>query len=131
MAITLANARPVLVPTDRNYQLDVDALAAAITPRTRAIVTVSPNNPTGWTLDLEARDAIQAHCRRLGVWIIEDNAYERLYYREGALAAPSFLDMLTALRRAGWQRALSAAAWPPRRRQNAGTAWPDAVLATT
>src|SRR5258706_313577 len=46
MAITMANCRPVLVPTDANYQLDLDRLRAAITPRTRAIVTVSPNNPS-------------------------------------------------------------------------------------
>jgi hypothetical protein len=52
----------------------------------------------------------------------------RPWYRQKA--TPSFLDMLTAVRRAGWQRALSAAAWPPRRRQKAGTAWTDAVLAT-
>jgi hypothetical protein len=52
----------------------------------------------------------------------------RPWYRQKA--TPSFLDMLTALRRAGWQRALSAAAWPARRPQNAPTPWPDAVLAT-
>ena len=47
MAIVMLGCRPVLVPTTDDYQLDVDALAAAITPRTRAIVTVSPNNPSG------------------------------------------------------------------------------------
>ena len=47
MAITIAGARPVVVPTDGHYQLRLDALEAAITPRSRAIVTISPNNPTG------------------------------------------------------------------------------------
>ena len=47
MAIVMAGAAPVGVPTRSDYQLDVDAIAAAITPRTRAVVTVSPNNPTG------------------------------------------------------------------------------------
>ena len=47
MAVTMANARPVSVPTDTNFQLDLDAIEAAITPRTRAIVTISPNNPSG------------------------------------------------------------------------------------
>ena len=42
MAITMVNARPVLVPTDSNYQLDLGALRAAITPRTRAIVATLP-----------------------------------------------------------------------------------------
>jgi DDE superfamily endonuclease len=53
---------------------------------------------------------------------------QRPWYRQKA--TPSFLDMLTALRRAGWQQALSAAPWPQRWRRKAGTAWLDAVLAT-
>ena len=47
MAITIAGCTPVLVPTDASYQLSLKGLESAITPRTRAIVTVSPNNPTG------------------------------------------------------------------------------------
>jgi aspartate/methionine/tyrosine aminotransferase len=47
MAVVMANAIPVLVPTTGAYQLDLDAIATAITTRTRAVVTVSPNNPTG------------------------------------------------------------------------------------
>ena len=46
MAIRMLNAVPVAVPTTADYQLQVDAIEAAITPKTRAIVTVSPNNPT-------------------------------------------------------------------------------------
>jgi aspartate/methionine/tyrosine aminotransferase len=47
MAIVMAGCRTVSVPTDAAYQPRLDALRAAITPRTRAIVTVSPNNPSG------------------------------------------------------------------------------------
>ncbi|HXJ74596.1 MAG TPA: aminotransferase class I/II-fold pyridoxal phosphate-dependent enzyme, partial [Candidatus Dormibacteraeota bacterium] len=43
MAVTMANCQPVLVPTDASYQLQPEAIARAITPRTRAVVTVSPN----------------------------------------------------------------------------------------
>ena len=46
MAITMADCRATLVPTDENYQLRPDLIASAITDRTRAVVTVSPNNPT-------------------------------------------------------------------------------------
>jgi hypothetical protein len=53
---------------------------------------------------------------------------ERPWYRQKDTA--SFLDMLTALRRAGWQQAVSAAAWPPRRPQNTAAMWLHAVLAT-
>jgi len=40
MAITMANCRPVLVNTDRNYQLDLDGISQAITAKTKAIVTI-------------------------------------------------------------------------------------------
>jgi hypothetical protein len=53
---------------------------------------------------------------------------DRPWYR--SKATPSFPDMLTALRRAGWRRYLSAPPSPPRRRQNPAFSWPDAVLAT-
>jgi len=47
MAVRMLNCKPVAVPTDANFQLQLDALRAAITRKTRAIVTVSPNNPSG------------------------------------------------------------------------------------
>ena len=53
---------------------------------------------------------------------------DRPWYR--AKAAPSFADMLAALRRAGWRRYLSAPPCPTRRPQNPAFSWPDAVLAT-
>jgi len=79
---------------DDGWRLDLDRLIAALGPGTRAVMINSPNNPTGWTLDPQARDAILAHCRRLGIWIVADDVYERLYYAEPrAVAAPSFLDV--------------------------------------
>jgi hypothetical protein len=53
---------------------------------------------------------------------------DRPWYR--AKAAPSFPDMLAALRRAGWRRYLSGPPSPPRRHQIPAFSWPDAVLAT-
>ena len=47
MAIGMVGCRIVEVDTDEQHQPDVEAIAAAITPRTKAIVTISPNNPTG------------------------------------------------------------------------------------
>jgi aspartate/methionine/tyrosine aminotransferase len=73
------------------WRLDLDELLAALTPGTRAVFINSPNNPTGWTITRGEQEAILAHCRRHGIWIVSDDAYERLYY-EGALA-PSFLDL--------------------------------------
>jgi aspartate/methionine/tyrosine aminotransferase len=84
--------------TPEGWQLDLDELLEALTPGTRAVYINSPNNPTGWTLDREDQRAILEHCRRLGIWIIADDAYERLYYAgaDGVAVAPSFLDLADA-----------------------------------
>ena len=78
--------------TPGGWQLDLGRLLAALTPATRMLIVNSPNNPTGWTLTAEQQQALLEHCRRLGIWIVADDAYERLYYRD-APAAPSFLDL--------------------------------------
>ncbi len=80
MAVTLANCTPVLVATDANYQLQPALLAAAITPRTRAIVTVSPNNPTGAVYPEAALRAVNELCRARGLYHISDEAYEYFTY---------------------------------------------------
>jgi aspartate/methionine/tyrosine aminotransferase len=80
MAITMANCRPVLVPTDTNYQLDIDALRAAVTSRTRAIVTVSPNNPSGAVYPKAALRAVNALCAERGIYHLSDEAYEYFTY---------------------------------------------------
>lgn len=74
------------------WRLDLQKLLDALTPGTKALYLNSPNNPTGWTVTREAQRAILEHCRRHGIWIIADDAYERLYY-EGNNVAPSFLDL--------------------------------------
>jgi aspartate/methionine/tyrosine aminotransferase len=76
MAIAMANAHAVLVPADSGYQLDLGALRAAITPRTRAIVTVSPNNPSGAVYPEAVLRAVNALCAEHGIYHISDEAYE-------------------------------------------------------
>jgi aspartate/methionine/tyrosine aminotransferase len=76
MAIVMACGTPVPVATRDDYQLDVDAIAAAMTPRTRAIVTVSPNNPTGAVYPEASLRAVNQLCRDRGVFHIHDEAYE-------------------------------------------------------
>jgi len=77
------------------WTLDVDRLLDALTPGTRAVLINSPNNPTGWTIDRAGQAAILEHCRKLGIWIVADDVYERLYYDAPAAraCAPSFLDL--------------------------------------
>jgi aspartate/methionine/tyrosine aminotransferase len=77
------------------WTLDVARLLDALTPGTRAVLINSPNNPTGWTIDRAGQAAILEHCRKLGIWIVADDVYERLYYDAPAAraCAPSFLDL--------------------------------------
>lgn len=83
-----------LRPVDGDWTLDLEALLAAITPATRLLIVNAPNNPTGWTLSSVEQQALLAHCRRTGTWILADEVYERLYYAPSPNAcAPSFLDV--------------------------------------
>jgi len=78
---------------DGAWLLDMPALLEAITPQTRAVLVNAPSNPTGWTLSREEQQALLAHCRQTGTWIVADEVYERIYFEPGAKAAPSFLDI--------------------------------------
>ncbi|MBD2386300.1 pyridoxal phosphate-dependent aminotransferase [Cylindrospermum sp. FACHB-282] len=80
MAITMAGCHPVLVATDEYYQLRPDALAQAITPKTRAIVTISPNNPTGVVYSATALHQVNQICGDRGIYHISDEAYEYFTY---------------------------------------------------
>jgi aspartate/methionine/tyrosine aminotransferase len=82
MAIVIAGAVPVAVPTAAGYQLDPEAIARAVTTRTRAVVTVSPNNPTGAVYPEPALREVNALCRARGIFHIHDEAYE--YFTYGA-----------------------------------------------
>jgi aspartate/methionine/tyrosine aminotransferase len=88
MAVVMASCRPVVVATDRRYQLRPEAIEAAITPRTRAIVTISPNNPTGAVYPAEALAAINTLCARRGLWHINDEVYEYFTYGHAAPSSP-------------------------------------------
>ncbi len=80
MAVVMANCRPVLAPTDKNYQPRLDAIADALTARTRAVVTISPNNPSGAVYAPEILRAINQLCRQRGIYHICDEAYEYFTY---------------------------------------------------
>ncbi len=73
------------------WTLDLDRLLATLTPDTRMLMLNSPNNPTGWTIDEGSVDAILAHCRKHGIWILSDDVYERLVHDPMLKSAPSFL----------------------------------------
>ena len=93
MAITMVDCRPVLVATDEQYQLDLDAIAGAITSKTKAIVTISPNNPTGAVYSAASLQAVNNLCRDRSIYHISDEAYEYFTYDGASHTSPgSFSD---------------------------------------
>jgi aspartate/methionine/tyrosine aminotransferase len=81
-AITLAGGVPVLIPTDETtgFRATVDQLAAAKTPRTKALLFVSPSNPTGAVYSPEETSAVGQWAAANDVWVITDEIYEHLVY---------------------------------------------------
>ena len=91
MAIDIAGCKTVVVPTDDEYQLDLSAIEDAITERTKAIVTVSPSNPTGAVYTVEALTTVNRMCRHNGIYHISDEAYEYFIYGEQSHFSPGSL----------------------------------------
>ena len=74
------------------WKLPLQKLLDTLKAGTKALYLNSPNNPTGWTVGKDELKAILEHCRRHGIWIFADDAYERLYYGDEGVA-PSLLKL--------------------------------------
>jgi len=87
-AVRLADGIPVEVfaGAEQDYKVTVEQLEAARTPRTTALVFVSPSNPTGSVYTLDETRAIGEWAVEHGIWIISDEIYQNLVY-EGVKAA--------------------------------------------
>jgi len=80
--IRLVDAVPVVIPTDEStgFQVTVEQLEAARTARTKALVFVSPSNPTGAVYPEDQVRAIGQWAAEHGIWVITDEIYEHLTY---------------------------------------------------
>ena len=80
--VKLVGATPVIVPTRSadGFAVHAEAMVAAITPRTKAIIINSPCNPTGALVDEATVTAITDAAVTRGIWIIIDLCYEQLIY---------------------------------------------------
>jgi aspartate aminotransferase len=87
----MANAKVIEIPHplrgDR-YEIDWDALEAAVTPRTRLLVYTSPSNPLGWVAMEEDQRHLLEFARRHNLWLLADEVYDRLWYEGEQLGAP-------------------------------------------
>lgn len=101
MWLDMSGIEAVPVPCDANMHPDPDAARAAITPRTRAIVLVTPNNPTGAEYPPELIARFAALARATGLTLILDETYRDFSSRDArphdAFADPSWRDHLVHL----------------------------------
>jgi len=111
MAVGLADCRAVCVPTDRNHQPRLAAIEAAITARTRAVVTVSPNNPAGVVYPPDALRAINRLCTGRGIYHISDEAYEYFTYDGATHFSPGSLDAEQTISLFSMSKSYGMASW--------------------
>ena len=80
--IKLAGASPVVVRTSAadGFSVHADALLAAVTPKTKAIIVNSPGNPTGALMSEDEARKLAAEAAKRGLWVILDLCYEQLVY---------------------------------------------------
>jgi aspartate/methionine/tyrosine aminotransferase len=89
--VRLAGGVPRRYPIVRQgdgYALDIDALASAVTPRTKALMLNSPHNPTGWVASAGELEAVAKLALAHDLWVISDEIYNKLTYE--ADDSPSF-----------------------------------------
>jgi len=98
-AITLAGGTPVVVfaGADQDYKVTVEQLEAARTPKTKALMFVSPSNPTGAVMTLEETRAIGEWAAEHGIWVIADEIYQNLVYDSDSDHAVSIAEAAPAI----------------------------------
>jgi aspartate aminotransferase len=80
--VRLCDGVPVVVPTEeaRGFHLDLAALRAAVTPRTKLLILNSPNNPTGAVYPRRDLEQVAALALERGFYVVSDECYDSLAY---------------------------------------------------
>ena len=98
-AISLAGGVPVQVfaGADQDYKVTVAQLEAARTSKTKALMFVSPSNPTGAVMTYEETKAIGEWAAEHGIWVIADEIYQNLVYEGESDHAISIVEAAPAV----------------------------------
>lgn len=109
--VRIAEATPVYyrMPKETGFSFDIEAFKAAITPRTKAAVVISPSNPTGRILTPEDLKAIAAALEGTGIFLISDEIYSDLYFGERPHSASEYYDRTIVV--SGLSKSLSMTGW--------------------
>lgn len=88
--VVFADAKPIFVDTDKEFNLDIDKVQSSITPKTKLIIVNSPNNPSGAVFSQEQLKAVADLAVEKELYIISDEVYERIVYGEKHYSIASF-----------------------------------------
>lgn len=80
MGVEILQCKPVLVPRLPDLNLDLESIEKNITPKTKAIIITSPDNPTGAIYSRETLKKIYELAEKHNFWIIHDETYEEFIY---------------------------------------------------
>jgi aspartate/methionine/tyrosine aminotransferase len=111
MAIEMAGCRAVHVPSRPDWSLDLDRIREAIGPRTRALVTVSPNNPAGVVYSPESLELANALAAEHGLWHLSDETYEYFTYGAARHLSPGAAGGEHTLTLGSFSKAYGMASW--------------------
>ncbi|MGQ4892291.1 MAG: pyridoxal phosphate-dependent aminotransferase [Candidatus Njordarchaeia archaeon] len=94
--VVLADAKPISVPLDEEngYDLDLERIENSITQKTKAIIMVNPNNPTGSLFTKEKLKALYELASAKNITIIADETYDRIVYEEKFMSMGEIADNL-------------------------------------
>ena len=88
--IKMVHGVPVIVqPDDGSYQPRLEAILAAVTASTKAIIVNSPNNPSGVVYSADLVGGLVEFCERKGIYLICDDIYHKLVF-DGCRAVPAY-----------------------------------------
>ena len=108
----LCAANPVFVPMPVDQPLDLDRVAAAFSPRTRAIIVNTPNNPTGHVFSRQELEGIADLCRVHDAYAVTDEIYEHILYAGEHIPIATLPDMRDrAITISGASKTFSVTGW--------------------
>ncbi len=90
--VKLADATPVIVPTDERFIATAEQMERYITPRTKMLVLNSPSNPTGAVYSREELSAIADLAVKHNIYVLSDEIYEKVIFGREFVSIASFND---------------------------------------
>ena len=97
------------MPADKEFAFDIDEFRSKITPRTKAAVVISPSNPTGKIMTADDYRQIAEALEGTGIWLLSDEIYSDLYFRDRPHSASEFYERTIVL--SGLSKSLSMTGW--------------------